>query len=324
MKEIEKTSTGYRPAHTCFTGDALLDAIVESSQGGGSEYRKDKRREQKFSGYEASVSELAHIHMNEKISVRRAQIEEDGSYPDMDSPKWKFICRDEVLSGDTDERTHSLIFSKIGAIVDIANVCVTYRVIYGKEREPMGTFFATFEAANRTCYTMARRFDMLKSYPQNPSIWVAEKTGQIFNMGPHSLKQGLPLTQYQKGLKSKRYNAITINDKDYMVHYLVADTWCQQTKKRWPKCDENTLVRNHIDENHLNNAAANLEFCSQGYNIRYSQLSKAARTNFPHLFSLPADYDVLEKYARGDVEDSSDEAFLAEIVRKHNKTKGMN
>ena len=324
MKEIEKTSTGYRPAHTCFTGDALLDAIVESSQGGGSEYRKDKRREQKFSGYEASVSELAHIYMDEKISVRRAQLEDDGSYPDMDSPKWQFICRDEVLSGDTDERTHSLIFSKIGAIVDIANVCVTYRVIYGAERIPMGTFFATFEAANRTCYTMARRFDMLKSYPQNPSIWVAEKTGQIFNMGPHSLKQGLPLTQYQKGQENNRYNTITISDKDYKVHCLVADTWCQQTKARWPKCDEDTLVRNHIDENKFNNAAVNLEFCSQNYNTRYSQLSKAARTNFPHLFSLPADYDVLEKYARGDVEDSSDEAFLAEIVRKHNKTKETN
>ena len=110
-----------------------------------------------------------------------------------------------------------------------------------------------------------------------------------------------------------------MNGKDYKVHCLVADTWCQQTKVRWPKCDANALVRNHIDENKFNNAAVNLEFCSQDYNTRYSQLSKTARTNFPHLFSLPADYDVLGKYARGDVEDSSDEAFLAEIVRKHNK-----
>lgn len=319
MKKSEKRATGYRPAHTCFTGDSLLDAIVESSQGGGSENRKDNRREQKFSGYEASVNELAHIYMGEKISVRQAQIE-DGGYPDMDSPKWQFICRDEVLNGCADAGINSLIFSKIGAIVNISNACVTYRVIYGADRVPMGTFFATFKAANNTCYTIARRYDRLKSYPGNVSIWVAEKTGQIFNMGVKSMKQGLPLTQFLKGVPGKEYNAVQTKKGDIVkVHHLVADTWCQQTKERWPKCDADTLVRNHIDENKYNNAAVNLEFCSQGYNNRYSQLAKAARTKLPRMFSLPEDYDILEKYARGDLNDCSEDAFIAAIANKHNK-----
>lgn len=317
MEKHEKRLTGYRPAHTCFTGDSLLDAIVEASQGGGGENRKDNRREQKFSGYEATVDELAHIYMGEKISVRQAQLE-DGDYPDMDSPKWQFICRDEVLNGCADAGTNSLFFSKIGAIINISNVCVTYRVIYGADRVPMGTFFATCKAANNTCYTIARRYDRLKSYPGNVSIWVAEKTGQIFNMGAKSMKQGLPLTQFLKGAPGKEYNAVHINKDIVKVHYLVADTWCQQTKERWPKCDADTLVRNHIDENKCNNAATNLEFCSQGYNIRYSQLAKVARTKLPHMFSLPEDYDILEKYARGAAKDSSEEAFLAEIAGKYN------
>lgn len=67
------------------------------------------------------------------------------------------------------------------------------------------------------------------------------------------------------------YCMATLHDKNgetivKSVHRIVAETFVPNPM--------NLPVVNHKDENKLNNAASNLEWCTQSYNLRYSHAKK--------------------------------------------------
>ena len=78
-------------------------------------------------------------------------------------------------------------------------------------------------------------------------------TGQVRNSKGHILK---PCNN------GNGYLYIKANGKHHYVHRLVAEAYCD----RPDGC--NTI--NHLDHNIANNSSSNLEWCTQGDNVRYS------------------------------------------------------
>lgn len=83
---------------------------------------------------------------------------------------------------------------------------------------------------------------------------------------------GTERTYYERGeiilstKRKKRYAIVSLRrgttKKAFQVHRLVALTFIPNPN--------NLPYVNHIDENTLNNAADNLEWCTHSYNLRYS------------------------------------------------------
>lgn len=64
-------------------------------------------------------------------------------------------------------------------------------------------------------------------------------------------------------VKKTGYCEVTLLQKDYLVHRIVAATFLEN-KERLPYV-------NHIDENKTNNAVENLEWCTAKYNCNYGK-----------------------------------------------------
>lgn len=79
------------------------------------------------------------------------------------------------------------------------------------------------------------------------------------------LKQNSSTSRY-----SRSYLLVSINDKTYSVHRLVASAFCHR--------DEGKDYVNHIDGNKQNNKASNLEWCTCSENEKhsYNKLGKMA------------------------------------------------
>ena len=86
--------------------------------------------------------------------------------------------------------------------------------------------------------------------------------------GKTYLKKGKRLKSF---VTNKGYEYVMLNDfnsKQHLktVHRLVAQAFVDNP--------DNLAVVNHKDENKLNNAAANLEWCTQSYNMTYNQVNQ--------------------------------------------------
>lgn len=80
-------------------------------------------------------------------------------------------------------------------------------------------------------------------------------------------KTGKPLAQHDNG-RGYLIVSLQINGKrtSKAVHRLVAEAWIPNPL--------NLKEVNHIDCNRVNNVIENLEWCSHGYNVKYSYLRK--------------------------------------------------
>lgn len=86
--------------------------------------------------------------------------------------------------------------------------------------------------------------------------------------GKTYLKKGKQLKSF---VTNKGYEYVMLNDfnsKQHLktVHRLVAQAFVDNP--------DNLAVVNHKDENKLNNAATNLEWCTQSYNMTYNQVNQ--------------------------------------------------
>lgn len=91
---------------------------------------------------------------------------------------------------------------------------------------------------------------------------ITRKDGRVY------VKQGKQLKSF---VTNKGYEYVMLNDfssKQHLktVHRLVAQAFIPNP--------DNLAVVNHKDENKLNNAATNLEWCTQSYNMTYNQINQ--------------------------------------------------
>ena len=76
----------------------------------------------------------------------------------------------------------------------------------------------------------------------------------------------------------KKYARATIRGKTLLVHRVVAETFCDLPRDRYPVAGYGDLDVNHIDGDGLNNRAENLEWVSHGDNMR-ADASRRVREN---------------------------------------------
>lgn len=112
---------------------------------------------------------------------------------------------------------------------------------------------------------------MLVPIPFGNGYFVNEN-GEVFSYKNGKIKKLKYITNGHKGYKKVRLYAGNRDEwKDFFVHRLVAEAFI-------PNPDGLPIV-NHKDENPLNNAVGNLEWCTVKYNNRYgSALVKKSET----------------------------------------------
>ena len=96
--------------------------------------------------------------------------------------------------------------------------------------------------------------------------YLVSNTGKVFSLWKNRLRK--PVLNHKLGYYSVMLCGYGIKKQCY-VHRLVAEAFCEKPAG----C---TCV-NHKDENRQNNNADNLEWCTIGYNNRYSDIAKHHR-----------------------------------------------
>lgn len=104
----------------------------------------------------------------------------------------------------------------------------------------------------------------MKDIPGYKGLYAATSCGRIWS---HTHKKFL-----KQKINSSGYRAVQLckngKVKELLVHRLIAMTYLTN--------DLNLPEINHKDENKLNNALNNLEWCTKSYNINYGNRNKVA------------------------------------------------
>lgn len=106
-----------------------------------------------------------------------------------------------------------------------------------------------------------------KDIPNYEGLYQISNLGNILNVKRNKIKK--------QTINKEGYYYVMLSKKGkktyFLVHRLVAQVFLDKSKYKCVNKDDNViLVVNHKDENKLNNNLNNLEWCTNKYNVIYS------------------------------------------------------
>ena len=127
-----------------------------------------------------------------------------------------------------------------------------------------------------------------KDIPNYEGLYQISNLGNIFNVKRNKIKK--------QTINKEGYYYVMLSKKGkktyFLVHRLVAQVFLDKSKYKCVNKDDNIiLVVNHKDENKLNNNLNNLEWCTNKYNVIYSN----KRNKINKILNYIKDSDIPEK-----------------------------
>lgn len=127
-----------------------------------------------------------------------------------------------------------------------------------------------------------------KDIPNYEGLYQISNLGNILNVKRNKIKK--------QTINKEGYYYVMLSKKGkktyFLVHRLVAQVFLDKSKYKCVNKDDNViLVVNHKDENKLNNNLNNLEWCTNKYNVIYSN----KRNKINKILNYIEDSDIPEK-----------------------------
>ena len=127
-----------------------------------------------------------------------------------------------------------------------------------------------------------------KDIPNYEGLYQISNLGKILNVKRNKIKK--------QTINKEGYYYVMLSKKGkktyFLVHRLVAQVFLDKSKYKCVNKDDNViLVVNHKDENKLNNNLNNLEWCTNKYNVIYSN----KRNKINKILNYIEDSDIPEK-----------------------------